>query len=221
MKTETKKSPGLEVPWQKYKVNEQGVPLSPKTGKPLWGAPLTIWRLSKRVAELEQSDAQLKFLSDKAASGPRSIAPSENLYPFEPWQWSRGTKQTPQLGVPIRFRHFHADDEEWVYHERLSLWTDSGYSESIVERAIGMVSNAFGGYQRPDGSGSLRMDIREQRFGPVRTDRGHEGEPTYSKLPLFSRNNEVEVIVRIRRTNRDIDAEEAALDGKAGLSSTG
>lgn len=93
----------------------------------------------------------------------------------------------------------HHDDGEWVYHERLSFWADSGYSEAVIERAIGMAANAFGGSYCFTVSGIVKRDVRELRFGPVRTDKGHEGEPTFANLPPFSPANEIEVIVRFVR----------------------
>lgn len=173
-----------------------------KNGKPLWGAPLTIWQQQQEIRELKQilegiSDGNVSLAKD----GTRIVGTFQGDFApeFEPWQWTQGTKANPQAGVPCRWKHFHANKDEWEYRERLALWADSGYSEAIVERVIGMAANAFGGVIRGDGSGTLKLDVRQQRFGPVRTDRGHEGEQTFSMLPPFSPENELQVTVRIVR----------------------
>lgn len=154
--------------------------------------------LKSRIKELEAENQALREVQ-----GISNALPPLNLdeaYQFEVWQRDGDTK-FEKKGNPVRWRHFHHDPSEWVYHEKLNFWADSGYSTSIIERAQAMVANAFGGVQRADGSGTMRWDVRYARLGPEGRDgRGQPtGESTYENLPPFDKDNVIEVIVRIRK----------------------
>ena len=142
--------------------------------------------LLARIKELEERPIEINAYT---------IAPPPE-YDFEVWQCTGDTKNVKGQGDPCRWRHFHQDGVEWVYHEKLSMWCDSGYTESLQDKALAMVSNAFGGRIRPDGTqANYKPAIRAERIGPV----DGKGDQTYSKFPPFATDNLIEVIVRVRR----------------------
>lgn len=163
--------------------------------KKLWGTPLKLKQANERIAELELQVSEYKALAGIAPQDSvRIYHPAPSEYDFEVWQRTQDTK-TEKKGDPCRWRHWHSDGKEWVYHEKLSLWSDSGYGEFLQERAAAMIGNAFGGMKRPDGSGTVNQKVKLERFGPLT----NKGDQTYEKFPEFSQENIVEVIVRVRK----------------------
>lgn len=136
-----------------------------------------------RIAELEAEVERLQ--------GEVRLARLAEEYNLEVWQRTGDTK-TEKKGDPCRWRYF-SNDGEWVYHERMNFWADSGYGQYIPERVAAMAKNAFFSLTNP----RLMYD----RLGPeARTSTGQPtGQSDYSLLPQFDPQNVIEVIVRIRK----------------------
>jgi hypothetical protein len=135
---------------------------------------------AERIQELEAEVARL-----------RAFEPTGD-YSLEVWQHTQDTKTIKGVGEPCRWRHFERKGDEWVYHERLNFWADSGYGQFIPERARAMLNNAFGSLANPR--------LIYERMGPEQKAAGGQptGQSDYSLLPPFHPSNVIEVIVRIR-----------------------
>jgi hypothetical protein len=145
-------------------------------------------------AELDLSKAEIERLKERIAEAERPEATPPQTAPYElaVWQHTEDTKLVKGKGEPCRWRHFEQDAKEWLYHERMNFWADSGYGLFIPERARAMLNNAFNSLTNPG--------LIYQRLGPEqRTQSGQPtGQPDYSLLPPFHPSNVIEVIVRIR-----------------------
>ena len=179
-----------------------GKPCNAETKKPLWGMPKKCWEQEQRIEELQRGfEEQAQYIANQNATivALQKERGNGDNYDFEVWQRTGDTK-TEKKGEPCRWRHFHADGSEWVYHERLAMWADSGYGDTIQERAVAMIGNAFGGMKRPDGSGTVNPAIKLERFGPL----DKNGDQTWTMFPEFDPSNEIEVIIRVRRTKESL-----------------
>ena len=134
----------------------------------------------KAMALMPKADTQpaVEFKPEIVAEG----------YELEVWNRVGDRKDYINVhGAPCRWKHFHSNEDEWVYHEALNFYADSGYQGSIIEDRIkGMVGHAFL---------NDRPKERIERFGEL----DKTGDQTYSKLPAFDQQNRIEVIVRIRK----------------------
>ena len=159
----------------------------------------------KKIAELEAEVKRLEaaqivqgITADGVAASTRMTATQavewgQQPYNLAVWQCTRDTKTEKGLGEPMRWRHHHATEDEWLYHERLNFCFDSGYGSFVLERCAAMVANAFGGIPKSDGTG-VNVPLQIERLGPL-----VKGDQAYQKLPPFHKDNVIEVIVRIRK----------------------
>ena len=181
------------------------VPAAEPQEKKLWGAPLKVKQLEERITELEAEIFTLKGLQTQFIENPRlAVLEEENTdlkatleaqntvlkiaEPPQPYSlevWNRHAPVDPDtgLGVPHRWHHFHADEEEWLYHDEQTLWADSGYGDFVLERLLAMAKAAY------EGKGKVRI---EERLGTM-----EKGNQTFNRLPAFDKNNKLVVILKV------------------------
>ena len=160
------------------------VPAAEPQEKKLWGAPLKVKQLEDRVKELEKErDEALQAARD--ATTPIAQVSLKDDPPYELEVWNRHAPIDPDtgLGVPHRWHHFHASEEEWLYHDEQTLWADSGYGDFVLERLLAMAKAAY------EGKGKVRI---EERLGTL-----EKGNQTFNCLPAFSKDNKLVVILKV------------------------
>lgn len=144
-------------------------------GKKLWGTPLKLHLLKERVAELENENAALK----------QTLHEQDVPLPYELEVWNTHGPIDPITGCAEghRWRHFHAREDEWLYHDEQTLYADLGYGQFVIERFQAMLKSAFGD----------RPAITHERLGQPNA----KGYPTFSELPPFNPQNRLTLIVKV------------------------
>ena len=162
---------------------DDGTPISPKTGKKIWGAPLKIWQLEREVAAVKA----VSVAAD--AHGGLSHCAMRDMWPVP-----EGQEKSQKSGHQFYAELTVPDNGEFTYKETMDFATDSGYDvQTLFDRITKMAGRSIGDQKTDAG-----LARRTRRCGPPRIEKGkHIAPHDYSTLPEFRTGNRIEVTVKI------------------------